>query len=133
RSGTGDELTEYHIEAAIAFKHCVAESFAATDWAGIVALYDLLWRERPTPIVALNRAIAVGQARGPDAGLRALDEIEDQERLESYPFFAAARAEFLRAAGRVDEAKAEYQRALRVARTPSEIELLAAKLAACGG
>ena len=62
------QLSELHVEAAIASRHCAAPSFAATDWATIEQLYDLLWQMRPTPIVALNRAIAVGQARGPSRG-----------------------------------------------------------------
>lgn len=131
RSGAGDELTEYHVEAAIAAKHCAAASFAATDWAGIVELYELLWRARPTPIVALNRAIAVGQARGPEAGLAALDAIDGRERLDAYPFFAAARGEFHRQAGRRSEAAAEFRRALAAARNPSEAKVLEGKLASC--
>ncbi len=131
RSGTGDEVTEYHVEAAIAGCHAMAPSFAATNWAAIVELYELLWRMRPTPIVALNRAIAVGQAHGPEAGLRALDTIEKRERLDDYPFFAAARGEFLRQAGRLAEAASEFTRALAIARNPSETQLLEAQLARC--
>jgi RNA polymerase sigma-70 factor (ECF subfamily) len=129
RSG-GGELTEYHLEAAIAAVHCGAPTFAETNWARIAELYEWLWRERPSPIVALNRAIAIGYARGADEGLRALDAIEGRERLEDYPFLAAARAEFLRRAGRRDEAAAELRRAIEAARNPSEAELLESKLAA---
>jgi RNA polymerase sigma-70 factor (ECF subfamily) len=130
RSSTGCELTDVHIEAAIASRHCVAASFVATDWASIVDLYDLLWQRTPTPIVALNRAIAIGQARGAELGLRALDDIERPDRLADYPFFAAARGELLSKIGRADEAAAEFARALAAARNPSETQLLKAKLAA---
>lgn len=129
RSGTGDELTEYHVEAAIASRHCAAPSFAETDWGSIERLYQLLWQMRPTPIVALNHAIAVGQAHGPEAGLRALDAVDAKGRLDDYPFFAAARADCLRRAGRLDEALAELTRALGSARNGSETQLFEAKIA----
>ncbi len=131
RSGSGPELTELHVEAAIASRHCAAGSFAETDWATIEQLYDLLWQMRPTAIVALNRAIAVGQARGAQAGLAALDAIEDKGSLQDYPFFAAARGDLLRMSGRTSEAAAELKRALASARNPAETRLLAEKLARC--
>ncbi len=130
-SAEGDALSAWHLEAAIAARHAVAESFAETDWARIRQLYDLLLRLRPTPVVALNRAIAVGMADGPEAGLRALAEIEERERLAGYPFLAAALAEFEFRAGRPELAAGHLRAALLLARNPAEEAVLTRKLAAC--
>ncbi|HEY7724055.1 MAG TPA: sigma-70 family RNA polymerase sigma factor [Anaeromyxobacteraceae bacterium] len=133
RSAAGQALTAWHLEAAIAAAHCAAPSFAATDWGSIRRLYDLLLRERPTPVVALNRAIAVGMADGPEAGLRALASIERRERLARYPFLPAAVAEFELRAGRPGRAAEQLRAALLLARNPAEEAVLARKLRACGG
>jgi RNA polymerase sigma-70 factor (ECF subfamily) len=132
RSARGETLSAYHLEAAIAAKHCLAARFEDTDWPGIVALYDLLLREQPTPIVALNRAIAIGQASGPDAALHALRAIE-RESLSGYPFLDAAIGEMHRRAGRMAEAANCYRRSLSEARNPAEADLIRQRLAACGG
>jgi RNA polymerase sigma factor (sigma-70 family) len=132
-SAEGEVLTAWHLEAAIAARHAAADSFAETDWTSIRELYDLLLRRQPTPVVALNRAIAVGMAEGPEAGLRALAEIEDRERLERYPFLPAAMAEFESRAGRPERAAELLRAALLLARNPAEREVLARKLAACEG
>ncbi len=96
-------------------------------------MYDLLLRLRPSPIVALNRAIALGMAEGPDAGLQALAEIAERERLARYPFFPAAVAELEWRAGRANRAAELLEVALRLARNPAERELLGRKLDACRG
>jgi predicted RNA polymerase sigma factor len=131
-SAEGEALTAWHLEAAIAARHVAAATFSETDWTSIRELYDMLLRLRPTPVVALNRAIAVGMAEGPEAGLRALAEIQDRERLERYPFFPAAMAEFESRAGRPERAAALLRAALRLVRNPAEEEVLARKLDACG-
>jgi len=130
-SAEGEVLTAWHLEAAIAGRHAAAGSFAETDWTSIRELYDLLLRLQPTPVVALNRAIAVGMAEGPEAGLRALEEIEDRERLERYPFLPAAMAELESRAGRPERAAELLRAALLLARNPAEREVLGRKLAAC--
>lgn len=122
RSAAGDEISEYHVEAAIASVHCAAATYEETDWNRIVDLYDLLYRMRPTPIVALNRAIAIGNARGAEEGLLAMSAIEDSERLASYPFFPAAQAELHLRAGRSDMASVLFARASELARTKAEAE-----------
>src|SRR5207244_5517711 len=102
RSASGDQISEYHLEAAIASKHCAAPSVAQTDWAGIVDLYDLLVRLRPSPVITLHRAIAVGEARGAEAGLEALDAVANDPKLRASPYLPAARARLRLGAGRSD-------------------------------
>ncbi len=131
KSAAGSELSEYHLEAAIACLHSSAETYANTDWSRILELYNLLYQLKPTPIVALNRAIAVGYSRGPDEGLRELESILDLSKLKDYPFYPAARGEFHRLAGRFAEARLCFQTALDWARNPAETELLSRKLAMC--
>jgi len=128
-SAEGEALTAWHLEAAIAARHALATSFAETDWTSIRQLYDLLLRLRPTPVVALNRAIAIGMAEGPEAGLTAIARIEDRARLESYPFLPAASAEFELRAGRPRRAAELLRAALRLTRNPAEEEVLRRKLA----
>jgi RNA polymerase sigma-70 factor (ECF subfamily) len=133
RSAEGEVLTAWHLEAAIAARHAAAPSFEATDWPSIRALYDLLLRLQPTPVVALNRAIAVGMDEGPEAGLRALADIEHRERLVRYPFLPAAIAEFEQRAGRPERAAELLRSALQLARNRAEQEVLRRKLEACSG
>jgi RNA polymerase sigma factor (sigma-70 family) len=125
RSATGDELSEYHLEAAIASLHCAAPSVAETDWPRIVELYDLLQQLRPSPMVALNRAIAVGEARGPAAGLEALGALAGEPKLQASPFLAAAQGRLLLRAGRPEEAARSFTEAARRSRNPLEAELFA--------
>jgi RNA polymerase sigma-70 factor (ECF subfamily) len=131
-SATGEMLTEYHLEAAIASIHAVATSADTTDWAAIATLYDRLLAIRPSPVVALSRAIAIGQHEGPERGLAEIDAIADRERLEHYPFYAAARGDFELRRGRRDVARKHYETALAVARNPAERRFLAGRIADCG-
>jgi RNA polymerase sigma factor (sigma-70 family) len=132
RSAAGDQLTEFHLQAAIAAKHAAAADLAVTDWPGIVALYDQLFQQRPSPVVALNRAVAVGWAQGPDAGLAAVDAIAESARLEDYLFLSATRADLLRRAGRHAEAIPHYQRARELARSEPERRFFDRRLRECG-
>ena len=120
----------YQLQAAIAACHARAASWEATDWPGIVALYRALAEVAPSPVVELNRAVAIGLARGPAAGLVALDAIE-AGALRGYHLLPAARADFLRRLGRWTEAAAEYRQALGLTANVSEQRFLAARLAAC--
>jgi RNA polymerase sigma factor (sigma-70 family) len=132
-SAVGEELTAWHLEAAIAAGHATAPSFEATDWVAICRLYDGLWRLDPSPTVALNRAIATGMAESAEAGLRALAAIEGRERLARSPFLAAAVAEFELRAGRPERAAVQLEAALRLARNGAEAAVFSRKLAACRG
>ena len=125
RSASGEALSAYHVEAAIASIHCAASSYEETDWNAIVDLYESLLRLKPTPVVALNRAIAIGKAFGPERGLEALAKIPEMDR---YPFHAAAMGEFHRLAGRREEANAHFAKALKLARNEAEAEFFARRM-----
>lgn len=130
-SAVGAEVTPYHIEAAIAGVHAAAASPGETNWAAIVHLYDALLALRPSPVVALHRAIAIGQHHGPERGLEAIAAIAGRERLEQYPFYAAALGEMELARGRADQARDRFREALSLARNPTERRSLEKRLAAC--
>jgi RNA polymerase sigma-70 factor (ECF subfamily) len=132
RSASGLEVSGYHVEAAIAAAHASAPSLADTDWSTIVALYDRLMAVAPSPVVALNRAIAIGQRDGAERGLAALDAIADRDRIARYPFHAAARGELELRRGAVAEARTHFQTALALARSGPERRFLERRLRACG-
>lgn len=118
-AGQGTVLSEVHLQAGIASCHAMAPSWAATNWPQIVRYYDLLWSVHPSPIVALNRAVAVAQIDGPDAGLRIIAPLECDRSLHGYYLLAATRGELLRRLGRIDEARRCFTQALeRVASEP---------------
>lgn len=131
RSASGDELSEFHIEAAIASMHCAARTYEDTEWRTIAALYDTLYALKPSPIVALNRAIAVGNAEGAERGLAELKNIPDLQRLKDYPFYPAAEGEFHLRAGRAATACEHFEKAKELSRTQSESEFFERKLEAC--
>ena len=127
RAGAGP----FALQAAIVGAHATANSYAETDWASIVALYDRLLRLQPTPVVGLNRALAIGELRGPEAALAELGRLA--ERLDGYHLFHAARGELLRRLGRVDAARAANERALALTMNPAERRLLRERLATMRG
>ncbi len=131
QSATGPELTEYHLEAAIAWLHARAPSTEGTEWARIVQVYDRLLELHPSPVVALNRAIALAQAEGPDQGLAAIRAIQGGERLGEYPFYPAALGDLELKAGRAELAARHFQVALILARNPTERRFFAQRLRAC--
>lgn len=118
----------YTLQAAIALVHASAPSFDDTDWVEIVRLYDLLLESWPSPIVALNRAVAVAQLDGPDVALILVEELEGEPRLADYHYLPAIKADLLRRLGREDEALAEGQRALGLVRNDAERAFLDAQL-----
>jgi RNA polymerase sigma-70 factor (ECF subfamily) len=119
----------YALQAAIAAVHASAQTWADTDWDEVVALYDVLCTIWPSPVVALNRAVAIGMAQGPDAGLRAIDAIRDEPELAGYRYLPAARADFLRRAGRFDEARSQYAEAIALTDNGVEREFLSSRMA----
>jgi RNA polymerase sigma-70 factor (ECF subfamily) len=116
----------YQLQAAIQAVHCDADSFEATDWPQIVALYDHLVSVMPTPVVALNRAIAIGEVEGPRVALSMLDAITPE--LETYHLLHAGRGTMLRRLGRWDEARAAFERAARRAATEADRRFLAQQI-----
>jgi RNA polymerase sigma factor (sigma-70 family) len=130
-SATGTELTEYHVEAAIASVHAIAHRVEDTDWGQIVSLYDALMLIRPSPIVALNRAIAVAQNEGPERGLREIRSIAAGERLANYPFYHAALGEFELRSGKHEAAREHFRAALKLARNSMERRFLDQRVSAC--
>lgn len=114
--------------AAIAAVHAEAPSWESTDWREIVDLYDLLLVTWPSPVVALNRAVAIGLANGPEAGLNALAALTTDPQLSSYNYFASARADFLRRLGRVEEAQAAYREAITCCENEIELAFLVGRL-----
>ena len=130
-SATGPELTEYHVEAAIASVHAMADRTEDTDWEKIVSLYDTLMTIRPSPVVALNRAIAIAQREGPERGLEEIHAVANSDRLATYPFFHAALGEFEFQSGRYEIAGQHFRSALALARNPMERQFLERRMAAC--
>ena len=110
----------YALQAAIAALHAEAPAAEATDWAQIAGLYRELELRLPTPVVSLNRAVAVAMAQGPERGLEVVDELAEGGELDDYYLLYATRADLLRRLGRRDEARAEYERALGLATNPVE-------------
>ena len=119
----------FALMAAIGAVHAEAASFEATAWSEIVGLYDLLIEAWPSPVVALNRAAAIGFARGPGAGLSALEELAGEPQLATYGYLAAARADFLVRLGRTQEARSAYEEALMLTENAVERDFLARRLA----
>jgi RNA polymerase sigma-70 factor (ECF subfamily) len=118
----------YALQAAIAAVHASAPRWDETDWEELVALYDELCAVWPSPVVALNRAVAVGMARGPQAGLAAIDDLRSEPALAGYHYLPAARAQFLRRSGQDVEARAAYAEALTLTDNAVEREFLEAQL-----
>ncbi len=118
---------KYALQAAIAAVHAEALDYDATDWHQIVGLYDELGRRWPSPVVALNRAVALGYADGPAPALAALDDLAAHPQLATYEYLPAARAHFLAELGRVDEARAAYDEAILLTGNDIEREFLARK------
>ena len=119
-SATGTTITEFHIEAAIASLHARARSREDTSWPMIVSLYDTLMTIRPSPVVALNRAIAVAQCEGAERGLAEIAAIAEIDRLADYPFYFAALGELEHRCGRAEVARQHFLGAVARARNPME-------------
>jgi RNA polymerase sigma factor (sigma-70 family) len=130
-TATGAAPGPYVLQAAIAACHARAAAAADTDWARIVGLYELLLRLTPSPIVALNRAVAVSMARGPAAGLALVDALAGDRALAGYHLYPSVRGDLLAKLGRPREARAEFERAAAMTRNEREKALLLARAAAC--
>jgi RNA polymerase sigma-70 factor, ECF subfamily len=132
RAVAAEPVGPYTLQAAIAATHARAASAEATDWERIVELYDLLARADPSPVVELNRAVAVAMSDGPAAGLALVDDLLGRGQLDGYHLAHAARADLLRRLGRTAEARAAYRRALDLAGQEPERRFLRGRLAELG-
>ena len=126
----GGAYGPYALQAAIAACHARARTPEETDWARIAALYDALARLAPSPVVELNRAVALAMAFGPAAGLELVDALTAEPALKSYHLLPSVRGDLLAKLGRCDEARAEFERAASLTRNARERELLLARAAA---
>lgn len=131
RSAAGEELTEYHLQAGIAACHCAAKDYEATDWTQILSLYDGLLAFDDSPVIALNRAVALTEVHGPQAGLKAIQAISNLQSLESYYLLYAVQGEFELRLGHAAAAAGHFRKALPLAAIKSEQTFLRKRLQAC--
>ncbi len=124
----GDVASSYHIEAAIVYEHCVASDFASTNWEKILELYDLLFQIKPNAMVALNRAVIIAELQGPNAGLAALEKIENLDAIKNYYLLPAVRGEFYFNTNNKKEALQNWELALTLTSSQAEKELLREKI-----
>lgn len=129
----GGAAGAYALQAAIAACHARARSGDETDWSRIVNLYEALGRSNPSPIIELNRAVAVAMAAGPAAGLALVDELTAEPSLKSYHLLPSVRGDFLFKLGRLDEARLEFERAAGLTQNARERKLLMDRALACAG
>jgi RNA polymerase sigma-70 factor (ECF subfamily) len=129
----GGQIGPYALQGAIAACHARARQAADTDWTQIAELYDALIQLVPTPVVELNRAVAVSMAFGPAAGLKLVDALRSEPSLKTYHLLPSVRGDLLAKLGRSDEAGVEFKRAATLTRNTRERELLLARAAACAG
>jgi len=132
QSATGERISTYHLEAGIARLHCEAPSFAETDWAAILKLYDLLLRVQPSPVYRLNRAIVVAYVAGPQAGMTELNRLAEEPALKDYHLLDAARGELCVRLGDFDAARRHFESAKRKTGSAAERELLTRKIRETG-
>ncbi len=130
RSMSGDEVSDYHVQAAIAATHARAASASATEWPVILRLYDQLLAIHPSPVVALNRAVAVGKVHGPEAALAEVEALAGAAKLKAYHLFLTVRGYFLAQVGRTDEAAECYRSALDLQCSEPERRFVRRKLSA---
>ncbi|MCE9594015.1 MAG: RNA polymerase subunit sigma-24, partial [Planctomycetes bacterium] len=131
RAMGANELGPYHLEAGLAACHAAAPNFAETNWERIVFFYDLVLERSDSPLVRLNRAVAIAMRDGVWAGLAELDALEGDPRLERFYLFFAVRGELLRRAGRLERAAQDLERSLGLSCNGAERELTARRLARC--
>jgi RNA polymerase sigma-70 factor (ECF subfamily) len=128
QSTAGNEISEYHLQAGIAAIHCAATAYDSTDWPQILSLYDRLVELDDSPVVALNRAVAMAKVHGPRAGIEAVEEIRHHELLESYHLLYAVLAEFEAQLHDYSSAAAHLRQALQLTQVQSEHSLLTKRL-----
>jgi RNA polymerase sigma-70 factor (ECF subfamily) len=131
RSAAGNELSEFHLQAGIAWCHCAAPTHQATDWRRILSLYDMLIEINHSPVVAINRAVAISHVHGPEAALAAIAAISPRDLLDGYYLYHAVVAHLQAALGNLETAAAGFRRALSLTALTSEQAFLRRRLAEC--
>jgi RNA polymerase sigma factor (sigma-70 family) len=131
QSAAGDELSEYHLQAGIAACHCAAKDYESTDWQKILSLYDRLIEFDQSPVVALNRAVAIANVSGPEAGLKAVAAISDSQKLNSYYLLYAVLGEFELRLNCMQSASEHFRKSFELAETKSERAFLLKQLQRC--
>jgi RNA polymerase sigma factor (sigma-70 family) len=129
-AAAGDELSEYHIQAAIAACHCMAENYQSTDWLKILSLYDQWTKINKSPVIALNRAVAIAKVNGPSAGIEAVEAIQNRGELDSYYLLYAVRGEFEAQLRHFEAAAGYFRKALHLTEVKSEQKFLSKKVRA---
>jgi RNA polymerase sigma factor (sigma-70 family) len=132
KSAGGDEISDYHLEAEIAACHALAQSFKDTDWPRVLDCYEELLNRKPSPVVALNRIVAIAKVDGVEAGLAELNKLSENRTLRNYYPFYAARGELLREAGNKSEAIDSYQKALGLTSSEPVRRFLMKRITDCG-
>ena len=133
QSAAGSEISEYHLQAGIAACHCAAKDYASTDWPQILSLYDKLAEFDDSPVVALNRAVALAEVRGPQAGIEAVHAIANLQSLESYYLLHAVLGEFELRLNQTQAAADHFRKSLQLAELKSEQAFLSKRLQDCEG
>lgn len=128
QAASGDTMSAYHLEAAIAYEHCTAESYAATDWPRILSYYEWLCRIAPNPMADLNRIIVAMQVHGPEAALRELDALPDRNKLETHALFHALSGEIHARLGDRERGREGFKAAIRLTQSDAERKVLREKL-----
>jgi RNA polymerase sigma-70 factor (ECF subfamily) len=131
QSAAGDHLSEYHLQAGIAACHCAAKDYESTDWQQILSLYDRLIEFDRSPVVALNRAVAIANVHGPKAGLDAVRNARDLSKLSSYYLLYAVLGEFEMQSGNLQAAAEQFRKSFELAETKSERAFLLKRLQRC--
>jgi RNA polymerase sigma factor (sigma-70 family) len=131
QSAAGEELSEYHLQAGIAACHCAAADYESTDWARISFLYDQWMEMTDSPVVALNRAVAIANVKGPQAGIAAVEAIRNRAQLESYYLFYAVLGAFKAQLGKFDDAARDFRKAIELTEIKSERAFLSQRLREC--
>jgi RNA polymerase sigma factor (sigma-70 family) len=132
-SAAGDEISEYHLQAGISAVHCAAKDYASTDWPQILSLYDRLIEFDDSPVIALNRAVALANVEGPQAGIDAVAAISDRDKLEDYYLLYAVLGEFAAQLNDRQNAAAHFRKSLELAELKSEKAFLEQRMRACEG
>lgn len=127
-ASTGEHVSSYHVEAAIAYEHCIAASYSETNWKRIDSLYETLTKLKPEPLVAFQRVIIKANIKGPLEGLTLLKAFEEHGQLINHNLLYAAKGEWLSELGRIDGAIQSFQTALKLTRSPAEQKLIQSKI-----